>query len=348
MNIDKSLRVIEMPDGVNSDIFEVVNLVAKVAVNISKVISFGNLRNNLGKEVGENSDGDNQKALDIFADEQFLHNLRSSPVRYYASEEQEELVELNKDGSILFAIDPLDGSSNINTNVSIGTIFSLKRANNILSEANAVEALLSAGKDQLASGYIIYGPQTTLIFTSGQGVDEYILDIEKGCFVRCRSNIRIPTESAEYSINASNYRYWSKPMRAYIDDLNLGIEGPAGKNFNMRWVASLVAETHRILIRGGIFIYPGDSRKGYESGRLRMVYECAPIAFIIEQAGGGATDIYNNILSLRASELHGRTPFVFGSLNEVNRVQVYHELPVSEISPLLQKRGSINVQGKLL
>ena len=345
MAAPKFSEVLDLPKSIEDDVSKVIVAIAEVAIMISEIISLGDLQSNLGKEVGENSDGDYQKALDVLADEAFMKKLSSSSVSWYASEEQEEVVELNKNGSVLLAIDPLDGSSNISNNVSIGTIFSLRSARGVNSKKHAREALLSPGENQLAAGYVIYGPQTSIILTVGSGVSEYILDKKAKAFTLCRSNINIPKDSAEYSINSSNYRHWSKPMKAYVDDLNLGIEGPAGKNFNMRWVASLVAETHRILSRGGIFIYPGDNRKGYEKGRLRMVYECAPIAFIIAQAGGGATDIYNNILSVEVEDLHGRTPFVFGSINEVNRVQVYHDMPGSEVSPLFGRRGLFSTQG---
>ena len=344
MATPKFNKVIDLPKSIEVDVSKAIVAIAEVAIMMSEVISLGDIQSNLDKEVGENSDGDNQKALDVLADEAFMKKLSSSSVSWYASEEQEEVVELNKTGSILLAIDPLDGSSNISNNVSIGTIFSLRSARGVHSKKHAREALLSPGENQLAAGYVIYGPQTTIILTAGSGVSEYILDKKAKAFTLCRSNINIPKDSAEYSINSSNYRHWSKPMKAYFDDLNLGIEGPAGKNFNMRWVASLVADTHRILSRGGIFIYPSDNRKGYEKGRLRMVYECAPIAFIIAQAGGGATDIYKNILSVAVEDLHERTPFVFGSINEVNRVQVYHDLPGSEVSPLFGKRGLFSGQ----
>ena len=345
MAAPKFSEVIDLPKSIECDVSKAIVAIAEVAIMMSEIISLGDLQSNLGREVGENSDGDNQKALDVLADEAFIKKLSSSSVSWYASEEQEEVVELNKNGSVLLAIDPLDGSSNISNNISIGTIFSLRSARGINSKKQAREALLSPGENQLAAGYVIYGPQTSIILTAGSGVSEYILDKKVKAFTLCRSNINIPKDSAEYSINSSNYRHWSKPMKAYVDDLNLGIEGPAGKNFNMRWVASLVAETHRILSRGGIFIYPGDNRKGYEMGRLRMVYECAPIAFIIAQAGGGATDIYNNILSLEVEDLHGRIPFVFGSINEVKRVQVYHDLPGSEVSPPFGRSGLFSAQG---
>ena len=319
-------QIITFPQGTESSIAATIFALADAAISLADTVSYGNLKNGISKCVGKNKDGDHQKALDVFADETFMFGLRDTAVRWYASEEQADVVELNNNGSILLAIDPLDGSSNINANISIGTIFSLRSAKNVVSKKSAIEVLLSPGEDQLAAGYIIYGPQTTMVLTLGEGVCEYILDRSKRCFILSRSNIQIPLDTAEYSINTSNSRFWSNSMKSYIDDLNLGTEGPLKKNFNMRWVASLVAEVNRILDRGGIFLYPADKRNGYENGRLRMVYECAPIAFIIVKAGGGATDTTSKTLSIRASHLHGRTPFVFGSLNEVNRVKLYHRL----------------------
>ena len=251
------------------------------------------------------------------------------------------MLDLGGKGTLALAIDPLDGSSNIDTNVSIGSIFSIRSlpSNYDLNQNNAQQIFLSPGSEQLAAGYIIFGPQTVMVFTVGNGVLTYIFDRVKKIFIESKKEISIPADTREYAINASNARHWDKRMKNYIDDSIAGKSGPRGIDFNMRWVASLVAETHRILSRGGIFIYPADSRKGYEKGRLRMVYECAPIAFLIEQAGGAATDSFNRILDLSVEELHQRTPFAFGSKNEIARLQAYNDLPESEVSPLFRKRG---------
>jgi fructose-1,6-bisphosphatase I len=181
-----------------------------------------------------------------------------------------------------------------------------------------------------------------MVVTAGCGVIQYVLNRELNKFYPTKVGIEITQNTREYAVNASNIRHWSKPMRLYVEDSNSGEVGPRESNFNMRWIASLVAETHRILTRGGIFIYPADSRKSYETGRLRMVYECAPIAFLIEQAGGGATDCINRILDKRALSLHARTPFAFGSINETTRLQAYHDLPEEETSPLFGRRGLFN------
>ena len=194
-------------------------------------------------------------------------------------------------------------------------------------------------QEQVAAGYFIYGPQTALMVTFGAGTLLYILDPVDGMFRLVTGAVHVPGQSREFAINASNYRHWPKAIRAYIDDCLAGEEGPRSQNYNMRWVASLVAETHRIIARGGIFLYPSDDRAGYRHGRLRLLYECAPIAMLVEQAGGKATDGCEPILSKVAIELHGRTPFVFGSAEKVDRVAAYHDLPDQENSALFGSRG---------
>ena len=328
-----------LPKDLNLDLAETVDKIAKVACHLSYLISIGSLSSvNLNQETSTNSDGDEQKALDVYADEAYLAEFKNSPVKFYASEEQDEVIDLESDGRLALAIDPLDGSSNIDTNVSIGSIFSIRRISE-QQTLNKNNIFLAAGSEQIAAGYIIFGPQTMLVVTFGNGVKSYILDRNKNLFMDSKIETAIPVDTREYAVNASNARHWEKRMKNYIDDSIAGKSGPRGIDFNMRWVASLVAETHRILSRGGIFIYPADSRKGYEKGRLRMVYECAPIAFLIEQAGGAATDSFNRILDLEVDDLHQRTPFAFGSKNEVARLQAYNDLPEAEVSPLFGKRG---------
>ena len=316
---------------------EVAGTLARLAVagaELAWVIQANGLEQNLGESRGTNSDGDGQKALDVLADELFREALETAPVRHYASEEQEEALTLNDRGTLAVAIDPLDGSSNIDVNVSIGTIFSIFPA-----AATPEASFLRRADEQIAAGYIIYGPQCVLVACWGRGVHLYVLDARTRVFTLIRSGQTIPEDSTEFSINASNYRHWPAPVRAYIDDCVAGTDGPKGRNFNMRWIASLVAETHRILTRGGIFLYPADDRKGYERGRLRHVYECAPIAKLICEAGGGATDGSEPILSQTPAHLHARTPFVFGSAAKVARVASYHDLPPAEASALFGKRG---------
>ncbi|MCI4660635.1 MAG: class 1 fructose-bisphosphatase [Neomegalonema sp.] len=316
------------------EVFPIMEALCQVAAGLSTTIANGPLGGKLGAEVGENSDGDTQKALDVIADEAFTQALRGTGVRWYASEECDSVVEIDGTGSMALAIDPLDGSSNINANVSIGTIFGIQPA---IDDPDGT--FLRPGRHLVASGYFIYGPHTALIATFGDGVRQFIYDRERGQFREAPGAPSIPDEASEFAINASNYRHWSKPVRAYIDDCIAGAEGPRGKNFNMRWVASLVAETHRIMSRGGIFLYPADQRNGYGRGRLRLVYECAPIAFLVEQAGGKATDCVNRILDRTPDALHARTPFVFGTADKVERVISYHELPENEVAALFGKRG---------
>ncbi len=315
-------------------LYPVINALCRVAIDLSDTIAMGPLSGALGAEVGSNLGGDTQKALDIQADDAFAEALKGTGVRWYASEEQEDAVEIDSKGGLALAIDPLDGSSNIDVNVSIGTIFSIYEA-----REDARESFLRRSDEQIAAGYFVFGPQTALIFTCGDGVQHFVLDRKKQVFRLADDRLTIPAAASEFAINASNYRHWSKPVRAYIDDCLAGDQGPREKNFNMRWVASLVAETHRIMCRGGVFLYPADARPGYENGRLRMVYECAPIAFLVEQAGGKATTGTDRILNQTAEDLHARTPFVFGSADKVDRVTAYHDLPDQEVSALFGSRG---------
>ncbi|MFV0361328.1 class 1 fructose-bisphosphatase [Tropicimonas sp.] len=322
------------PDDIPEDCRAVVTAICEVGRRLSRLIARGAMGQDLGVQVGRNSGGDGQKALDVMADEAFAAAARGAGVRYYGSEERETVTELDETGTLALAIDPLDGSSNIDVNVSIGTIFSIYPA-----AADGMTSLLRKASEQIAAGYIIYGPQTSLVITFGAGTRLYTLDPESQRFMLISARLRIPDKSPEYAINASNYRHWSAPVRAYIDDCLAGEDGPHSRNYNMRWIASLVAETHRILIRGGLFLYPADARPGYQRGRLRMVYESAPIAMLIEQAGGGATDGHTSILDQSARGLHDRTPLVFGSKEKVDRVTAYHDLPPAEASALFGQRG---------
>ena len=317
-----------------ADVVEVVQALTGVAKTLSKKISRGALEGAMGASVGKNSDGDTQKALDVIADEMFFEQICKTSVRWFASEERAEVVAASASGRLALAIDPLDGSSNIDVNMSIGTIFSIYEAKD-----DGDESFLRPGIDQVAGGYIIYGPQTAMMITFGKGTLSAILDPERGEFLVLDQTVKIPGCANEFAINASNYRHWPTPVRAYIDDCYSGETGPRGKNFNMRWIASLVAETHRILTRGGIFLYPNDNRKGYEQGRLRMVYECAPIALLLEQAGGQATDGCDRLLEQRAKTLHARTSFVFGTADKVSRLSAYYDLPEFEAPALFRNRG---------
>lgn len=325
----KTLRA-DIPAGVAP----VISALARVAVDLSETISLGAISGALGAEVGGNADGDRQKALDVMADDAFATALKGTGIRWYASEEQDAVVAIDTDGSLALAIDPLDGSSNIDVNISIGTIFGIQPA-----QEDGTATFLRDGRNLIAAGYFIYGPQTALVVTFGEGVRHFILNRAQNAFVEVAEPPAVAGSSNEYAINASNYRHWAAPIRAYVDDCLAGADGPRGKNFNTRWVASLVAETHRIIMRGGVFLYPADDRKGYENGRLRLVYECAPIAFLVEQAGGKASTGISPVLDEVPDHLHARTPFVFGSADKIDRIISYHDLPELEVSALFGNRG---------
>lgn len=317
-----------------------VREIAAAAVDMAELVSLGRLAGEGGAVVGSlNRDGDAQKQLDVLANDIFIGALRRGPVAVVLSEELHEALALNADAPLAVAIDPLDGSSNIDTNVSIGTIFSILPVVPDATDPNA--HFLQHGRAQLAAGFFIYGPQTALVLALADKTRIFILDRRKGRFLEAAEAAQIPTDSSEYAINASNYRHWGPSIQAFIDDCVRGTEGPLRRNHNMRWIASLVAEAYRILNRGGVFLYPGDLRAGYSAGRLRLIYEANPVALIVEYAGGAATDSVRSILSIVPKDLHARTPFVFGSANIVNLVTRYHTDPQfsAERSPLFGRRG---------
>jgi fructose-1,6-bisphosphatase I len=227
-------------------------------------------------------------------------------------------------GEYLLLFDPLDGSSNIDVNVSIGTIFSVLKKTE--GSAGVSEAdFLQAGQSQVAAGYCVYGPQTTLVLTVGDGVAMFTLDREQGSFVLTQENVQIPADTQEFAINMSNMRHWAPPVKQYIDDCLAGKSGVRGKDFNMRWVASMVADVHRILTRGGVFMYPWDQREPHKPGKLRLMYEANPMAWLVEQAGGAATNGQQRILDIQPTELHQRVSVFLGSKNEVQRVTALHQ-----------------------
>lgn len=333
-NIDR------LPADTSPDLADTLDRLAGTGGALAARIARGGLTEALGTAQGDtNAGGDAQKALDVIADDMVRDALAGSAVRFYASEEQDDVAQINPAGSLAVVIDPLDGSSNIDTNVSIGTIFGIYP-----SAEDGPASVLRPARHLLASGYIIYGPQCCLMLRVGEGATQkYVLDPDSARFCDLGAVAPIPPEATEYAINASNYRHWPAPIRAFIDDRLAGSEGPMGHDFNMRWIASLVAETHRILTRGGIFLYPGDDREGYDKGRLRLVYECGPIGHLIEGAGGGASDSVLPILDRVPDTLHARTPFVFGSVNKVARVATYFDLPEDETSALFGKRGLFRI-----
>jgi fructose-1,6-bisphosphatase I len=294
---------------------DAVAALAAAAASISAVIRQPDADAALGAIRGSaNADGDDQKALDVLADEMIEHALAVVPaVAAYLSEEQDAAVPLHDDGQVIVASDPLDGSSNIDTNVSVGTIFSILPASG---------GILQPGRNQLAAGFFVYGPQTTLLVSFGGPVMAFQLG-DDGHFHDMGCSVSITTDTREFSINASNMRHWRPDVAAYIADCLAGETGPRKMNFNMRWVGSLVADGWRIFRRGGIFLYPADARRGYEAGRLRLVYEANPVAFLVEAAGGKAINGDGPILDLVPETLHARVPLVFGSANEVDEFARY-------------------------
>jgi fructose-1,6-bisphosphatase I len=227
-------------------------------------------------------------------------------------------------GEYLLLFDPLDGSSNIDVNVSIGTIFSVLKKPDDHDAGIEEKDFLQAGNKQVAAGYCVYGPQTTLVLTVGDGVAMFTLDREQGSFVLTEENVQIPADTKEFAINMSNMRHWAPPMKRYIDECLAGKDGPRGKDFNMRWIASMVADVHRILTRGGVFMYPWDKREPEKAGKLRLMYEANPMSWLIEQAGGAATNGQQRILDIQPTKLHERVSVMLGSKNEVERVTAYH------------------------
>ena len=305
------------------DVAATVAVIADACRDISTLVSEGNLHEDLGAAVMQNVQGETQKHLDDLADRKLIDACRRAPVAAIASEEEERPVPGRAGAGLLVAFDPLDGSSNIDINVSIGTIFSILPARPGLDPVSP-EAFLQPGRAQLAAGYVLYGPQTTLVLTLGSGTKAFTLDRRRQAFALSHARLAIPHQAPEFAINVSNRRHWPEPVRAYVDECLAGAEGARGHNTNMRWVASLVADCNRILIRGGAFLYPGDARPGYAEGRVRVLYEAAPIAFVVEQAGGRAVTGAGAVLDIVPTGLHQRCSLMFGSPGEVARIEAHY------------------------
>ena len=302
---------------------ETVRIITDTCRDISVLVADGSLGQDLGAAVTENIQGETQKALDDLANRMLIDACRSGPVAAVASEEDELPVPANPKAGLLVAFDPLDGSSNIDINVSIGTIFSILPVKPSVDPAS-VEAFLQKGRNQLAAGYVLYGPQTTLVMSLGQGTVCFTLDRRSNSFLLSHPPLSIPAQTREFAINMANWRHWPQPVQAYVDECLDGAEGPRGENTNMRWVASLVADCNRILIRGGVFLYPGDARPGYGAGRVRVLYEASPIAFVVEQAGGHAITGQGAVLDIEPKTLHERASLMFGSQQEVARIESHY------------------------
>ena len=304
-----------------------LEVVARACKSISHAVNKGALGGVLGSAESENVQGEVQKKLDIIANDVLIEaNEWGGHLAAMASEEMDHILPVPNrypQGEYLLLFDPLDGSSNIDVNVSIGTIFSvLKKPEG--SQGVSEKDFLQPGKNQVAAGYCVYGPQTTLVLTVGDGVAMFTLDREQGSFVLTQENVTIPADTKEFAINMSNMRHWADPVRRYIDECLQGKEGPRGKDFNMRWIASMVADVHRILTRGGVFMYPWDKREPGKAGKLRLMYEANPMSWLIEQAGGAATNGKERILDIQPEQLHQRVSVMLGSKNEVERVTSYH------------------------
>jgi fructose-1,6-bisphosphatase I len=326
--------VSEVPPGVG----EVINAIASASMDLAALIADGPLAGITGRNGGINPDGDQQKDIDLVADEMMRQALRSAPVAAVLSEEAALPETLDPEAPLCVWIDPLDGSVNLENNISVGTIFSIRpRGNDILS------TFFEPGTAQCAAGFIVYGPQTTLVLALNDRVDIFILDRRARAFVLTAQGVQIACDTPEFAINASNRRHWHGPVRAYIDECLAGTNGERGKDFNMRWIGSLVAESLRILVRGGVFLYPADARPGYREGRLRLLYEAHPMALVMEWAGGAASTGRRRILELGAKTPHQRVPLIMGSARGVLDVAVIHEgiepMFDNSAAPLFARRG---------
>ncbi len=317
------------------DLVAILKTIAHTGAELAGIIARYDLVEFEATEGDQNADGDLQKPLDLFSHQLYLDALREMPITFLASEESDDLIEIDSSSRYGVAIDPLDGSSNIETNLSIGSIFSVLE----IGARDLLETPL--GRRQRAAGFICFGPQTRLVLTYGEGVEVYLFDPEADQFFLVNSGVTIPSGQPEFAINTSNYRFWDDSVRHFIDDCIAGEDGNLGRDFNMRWNASLVAEAFRILMRGGVFLYPGDSRSAYRNGRLRLLYEALPLAMIVEQAGGRACDGTEHILDKRLESLHQRVPLIFGSHDRVEEVIEYISGVALETThfPLFEHRG---------
>ncbi len=312
----------------SGDFTALLNDVGTACKIISNGVNKGELIGILGSAESENIQGETQKKLDILSNEVVIGcNEWTGHLAAMASEEMDDIYEIPDQyprGKYMLVFDPLDGSSNIDVNISVGTIFSILRCPDDVKEPTA-EDFLQPGTKQVCAGYALYGPSTMLVITTGNGVNGFTLDQNIGEFILTNPNMMIPEETSEFAINASNMRFWEAPVKRYIDECLAGKTGPRGKDFNMRWVASMVAEVHRILTRGGIFMYPKDTKDPTKAGKLRLLYEANPMSYIVEQAGGVSSTGRERIMEIKPDGLHQRVPVILGSKNEVEVVLSYHK-----------------------
>ncbi|WP_018691479.1 class 1 fructose-bisphosphatase [Algicola sagamiensis] len=312
-------------DGVNSDLIFLIRTILAACKEISFRLTQGELAGVLGSTLNENIQGETQKKLDIVSN-QLIKDvlLESGFVRSIASEEEEHVVAGDPNGKYIVAYDPLDGSSNIDINSLVGTIFSIHLADDQLP-ADDDRQFLKPGSAQVCAGYVLYGPSTMLALTTGKGVKIFTLDKTHGGFLLTHDQVTIPKDTQEFAINASNQRFWEPPMQQYINDLLAGKEGPREKNFNMRWIAAMVADVHRVLSRGGLFTYPTDHKNPEKPYKLRLLYEANPMSYLVEQAGGISSTGYERIMSIQPESLHQRVSVILGSENEVRTCEKYHQ-----------------------
>ncbi|TBV72831.1 class 1 fructose-bisphosphatase [Pseudoxanthomonas winnipegensis] len=313
---------------ISAELRQLISVVVRACTSISVAVSKGALGGVLGEAGTGNVQGEAQKKLDVISNDILLEaNAWGGHLAACASEEMDHAMPVPDEyphGEFLLLFDPLDGSSNIDVNVSVGTIFSVLRCPKDHVESPTDADFLQPGRDQVAAGYCIYGPQTMLVLTTGHGTHGFTLDREQGLFVLTQPRMQVPAQTAEFAVNMSNQRHWEPQMQAYVADLLAGRDGPRGKDFNMRWIASMVADVHRILTRGGIFIYPRDLKDPSKAGKLRLMYEANPMGLLIEQAGGLASTGRARILDLQPDQLHQRVPVFIGSREEVEAAERYH------------------------
>ena len=308
----------------NPAVSDVITSITDVGKTISQLLRKGALADILGEAGNQNVQGEEQKKLDVLANDLLLDALaQNSHCAGVASEELDNATSANADGSLLVLFDPLDGSSNIDINMAVGTIFSILPYQHQGHDSENSD-FLQAGNQQLAAGYLLYGTSTVLALTVADNVVMFSLDPDSGDYVLIEDNVQIDADTSEYAINGSNYRYWRAPMQQYIDELIAGKDGVRGRDFNTRWVAAMVGDVHRILCRGGLFTYPFDTKHANKAGKLRLMYEANPMSLLIERAGGVATDAVSRILDIEPTDIHQRVPVVLGSKNEVNYVKDLH------------------------
>ena len=303
---------------------DVITTVTEVGKTISGLLKKGALADILGEAGNQNVQGEEQKKLDVLANDLLLDALaKNTHCAGVASEELDDATPANANGSLLVLFDPLDGSSNIDINMAVGTIFSILPYER-QGQKSENSDFLQAGNKQLAAGYLLYGTSTVLALTIADHVVMFSLDPDSGDYILINDHVQIAADTSEYAINSSNYRYWLAPMQQYIDELIAGKTGVRGRDFNTRWVAAMVGDVHRILCRGGLFTYPFDTKYPNKAGKLRLMYEANPMSLLIERAGGAATDAINRILDIEPTDIHQRVPVVLGSKNEVNYVKDLH------------------------